>query len=164
MSYPSSPMHSVSLSFCLHLSLSVNGWMAIQPCTSHSNYHSAIHTQKYNYFLFWNVSSFSIKRRENFWIAKWQFRRTHVIRPFTLKLKRKRNPRHSKHVHHVLFSVDRSFKASWGSFLILRAELEGFEELVRVGVWVFSFIISASDLPLRSVDDMAAMLAPYRGG
>ena len=68
------------------------------------------------------------------------------------------------HVHHVLFSVDRSFKASWGSFLILRAELEGFEELVRMGVWDFSFIISASDLPLRSVDDMAAMLAPYRGG
>ena len=33
-----------------------------------------------------------------------------------------------------------------------------------MGVWDFSFIISASDLPLRSVDDMAAMLAPYRGG
>ena len=63
----------------------------------------------------------------------------------------------------MFFYVDRSFKASWGSFLILRAELEGFEELVRMGVWDFSFIISASDLPLRSVDDMAAMLAPYRG-
>ena len=64
----------------------------------------------------------------------------------------------------VVFFVYRSFRASWGSFLILRAELEGFEELVRMGVWDFSFIISASDLPLRSVDDMAAMLAPYRGG
>ncbi len=41
--------------------------------------------------------------------------------------------------------------------------LQGFEELVRMGVWDFAFIISASDLPVRSVDDFAAMLAPYRG-
>ena len=57
----------------------------------------------------------------------------------------------------------RSFNSSWGSFLILRAELEGFEELVRMGTWDFAFVISAADLPMRSVDDMAAMLAPYRG-
>ncbi len=32
-----------------------------------------------------------------------------------------------------------------------------------MGVWDFAFIVSASDLPVRSVDDFAAMLAPYRG-
>ena len=37
-------VHSVSLSFRLLLSLSVNGQMAIQPYTSHSNYHLAIDT------------------------------------------------------------------------------------------------------------------------
>ena len=48
-------MHFVCLRFHLDLSLSVNGQMAIQPYTSHSNYHSAIHMQKHKYFLFWNV-------------------------------------------------------------------------------------------------------------
>ena len=48
-------MHSVSFSFCLHLSLSVSGWLAIWLYTSHLSYHSAIYTQKYKYFLFWNV-------------------------------------------------------------------------------------------------------------
>ena len=38
-------VHSVSLSFRLHLS--VNGRIAIQPYTSHLNYHLAIYTQKY---------------------------------------------------------------------------------------------------------------------
>ena len=43
-------VHSVSLSF--RLSLSVNGRMAIWLYISHSNYHSAIQTQKYNIFYF----------------------------------------------------------------------------------------------------------------
>ena len=41
--------------------------------------------------------------------------------------------------------------------------LQGFEELLRMGIWDFSFVISGSDLPLRDIDDMAAMLAPHRG-
>ncbi len=45
----------------------------------------------------------------------------------------------------------------------MRAELEGFEELIRMGVWDFAFVLSASDLPIRNVDDMGRMLAPFRG-
>ena len=37
-------VHFVSLSFRFRLSSNVNGQMAIQPYTSHSNYHLAIHT------------------------------------------------------------------------------------------------------------------------
>ncbi|XP_071488101.1 uncharacterized protein [Diadema antillarum] len=58
---------------------------------------------------------------------------------------------------------DRSFVASWGSFDIVRAELEGFEELCRMGAWDFVINLSGSDLPLRDVDDTAAMLASARG-
>ena len=43
-------VHSVSLSFRLRLSLSVNGQMVIWLFISHLNYRSAIHTQKYKYF------------------------------------------------------------------------------------------------------------------
>ncbi len=65
--------------------------------------------------------------------------------------------------NNVDFPVYRSFKSTWGSFLIMRAELEGFEELIRMGVWDFAFVLSASDLPIRNVDDMGRMLAPFRG-
>ena len=45
----------------------------------------------------------------------------------------------------------------------MRAELEGFEELLRMGHWDFAINLSGADLPLRDVDDLAATLAPYRG-
>ncbi|XP_042867069.1 uncharacterized protein LOC122249936 [Penaeus japonicus] len=57
----------------------------------------------------------------------------------------------------------RSFVASWGSYNIVRAELEAFEELLRMGVWDFAVKLSGADLPLRDVDDLGATLAPYRG-
>ncbi|XP_038070880.1 uncharacterized protein LOC119739847 [Patiria miniata] len=58
---------------------------------------------------------------------------------------------------------ERSFVASWGSYNIVRAELEGFEELLRMGAWDFVINLSGSDLPIRDVDDVAAMLASARG-
>ncbi|XP_078578373.1 uncharacterized protein LOC144863225 [Branchiostoma floridae x Branchiostoma japonicum] len=57
----------------------------------------------------------------------------------------------------------RSFRSSWGSYNILRAELEATEELLRMGSWDFVINLSGSDLALRDVDDIAAALAPYRG-
>lgn len=45
----------------------------------------------------------------------------------------------------------------------MRAELESFEELLRMGSWDFAVKLSGADLPLRDVDDLAATLAPYRG-
>ncbi|XP_047493645.1 uncharacterized protein LOC125042200 isoform X1 [Penaeus chinensis] len=59
--------------------------------------------------------------------------------------------------------VTRSFVASWGSYNIVRAELEAFEELLRMGIWDFAVKLSGADLPLRDVDDLSATLAPYRG-
>ncbi|XP_077992130.1 uncharacterized protein LOC144446252 [Glandiceps talaboti] len=58
---------------------------------------------------------------------------------------------------------ERSFVASWGSYEIVRAELECFEELVRMGAWDFIINLSGADLPIRDVDDVAAALAPARG-
>ncbi|XP_033125227.1 xylosyltransferase 2-like, partial [Anneissia japonica] len=57
---------------------------------------------------------------------------------------------------------ERSFTATWGSYNILRAELEGIEELARMGVWDFVINLSGSDLPFTDVDDLAAMYASYR--
>ncbi|XP_076345847.1 uncharacterized protein LOC143244653 isoform X2 [Tachypleus tridentatus] len=58
---------------------------------------------------------------------------------------------------------DRSFLTSWASYDIVRAQLEGFEELLRMGTWDFAINLSGADLPLRDVDDLAAALAQYRG-
>ncbi|XP_035207443.1 uncharacterized protein LOC118182229 isoform X2 [Stegodyphus dumicola] len=58
---------------------------------------------------------------------------------------------------------EQSFTSSWASYAIVRAELEGFEELLRLGLWDFVINLSGSDLPLRSVDDLAIALAPHRG-
>ena len=60
-------VHPVSLSFCLHLSLSMNGQMAIWLYTSDSNDYLAIHTQNINIFYFEMSSQiviqpFSIKK------------------------------------------------------------------------------------------------------
>ncbi|CAH1257756.1 XYLT2 [Branchiostoma lanceolatum] len=57
----------------------------------------------------------------------------------------------------------RSFTSSWGSYNILRAELEATEEVLRMGSWDFVINLSGSDLALRDVDDIAAVLAAYRG-
>ncbi|XP_045138158.1 uncharacterized protein LOC123520188 [Portunus trituberculatus] len=62
-----------------------------------------------------------------------------------------------------ILPASRSFVASWGSYNIVRAELEAFEELLRMGHWDFAINLSGADLPLRDVDDLAATLAPYRG-
>ena len=57
----------------------------------------------------------------------------------------------------------RSFITSWGSFGIVRAELEIFEELCRMGLWDFIINMSGADLALRNMDDLSLALAPYRG-
>ncbi|KAK7077132.1 hypothetical protein SK128_007441 [Halocaridina rubra] len=59
--------------------------------------------------------------------------------------------------------ASRSFVASWGSFNIVRAELESFEELLRMAPWDFGVKLSGADMPIRDIDDLAAALAPYRG-
>ena len=58
------------------------------------------------------IQLFSIKKHENFWAEEWQFSCTQVIWPFTLKLKGKRNPRHSKHTK----SIFRRFIMKWNKF------------------------------------------------
>lgn len=58
---------------------------------------------------------------------------------------------------------ERSFRTSWASYNYIRAHLESLEELLRMGIWDFAINLSAVDLPLRPVDDLAAALAPYRG-
>ncbi|XP_071947053.1 uncharacterized protein [Antedon mediterranea] len=63
---------------------------------------------------------------------------------------------------HVL-PKERSFVASWGSYDIVRAELEGFEELMRMGAFDFVINLSGADLPIRDVDDLAAMFSTSRG-
>nr|XP_006819558.1 PREDICTED: uncharacterized protein LOC102808919 [Saccoglossus kowalevskii] len=66
-----------------------------------------------------------------------------------------------KNIH--ILPRHRSFVASWGSYEIVRAELECFEELLRMGAWDFVINLSGADLPIRNVDDVAALLAPARG-
>lgn len=62
-----------------------------------------------------------------------------------------------------ILPASQSFVASWGSFSIVRAELESLEELLQMGMWDHAVKVSGSDLPLRDVDDLSATLAPYRG-
>ena len=62
-----------------------------------------------------------------------------------------------------ILPIERSFITSWGSFGIVRAHLEQFEELSRMGLWDFVINMSGADLSLRNVDDLAMALAPYRG-
>ena len=64
-------MHSVSLSFRLRLSSSMDSGMAIWMYTSHLNYHLAIHTQKSKYVFFKMsgqiaIQLFSIKKAGKF--------------------------------------------------------------------------------------------------
>jgi hypothetical protein len=63
----------------------------------------------------------------------------------------------------VVLPVERSFITSWGGMGIVRAHLEQFEQLARMGLWDFLINMSGADLNLRSVDDLALALAPYRG-
>ncbi|XP_014681957.1 PREDICTED: uncharacterized protein LOC106821587 [Priapulus caudatus] len=62
-----------------------------------------------------------------------------------------------------MLPIERSFRTAWASWNYIRAHLECLEELLRMGVWDFVINLSAADLPLRSVDDIAAALAPHRG-
>ena len=62
----------------------------------------------------------------------------------------------------VVLPEDRSFVTSWGSFGLVRALLEAYEELCRMGVWDFVIDLSGADLPLRKVEDLSLALAPYR--
>ena len=50
------------------------------------------------------IRLFSIKKTRKFSTVKWQFGHTQVILPFTLKLKRKRNLRHSNHTSYRVFN------------------------------------------------------------
>ena len=56
----------------------------------------------------------------------------------------------------------RSYITSWGSFGLVRAQLELYEELCRFGLWDFAINLSGADLPLRSIEDLSLTLAPYR--
>jgi len=63
-----------------------------------------------------------------------------------------------------VLSADRSFLTAWGSWAIMRAQLECLEELARMDVaWDFAINLSGSDLPIRSMEDLALALAPHRG-
>ncbi|XP_013404287.1 uncharacterized protein LOC106169376 isoform X2 [Lingula anatina] len=69
-----------------------------------------------------------------------------------------------KGYHNIrVLPYSRSFLSSWGSFEIVRAELECIEELLKMGVWDFVINLSGQDLPLRTMEDLALALAPYRG-
>ncbi len=57
----------------------------------------------------------------------------------------------------------RSFVTSWGSFALVRAQTEAYEELCRMGLWDFAINLSGADMTLRSVEDLALALAPHRG-
>ena len=57
---------------------------------------------------------------------------------------------------------ERSYITSWGSFGLVRAQLELYEELCRFGLWDFAINLSGADLPLRSIEDLSLTLAPYR--
>lgn len=61
-----------------------------------------------------------------------------------------------------VLASDRSFVTSWGSFGLVRALLEAYEELCRLGTWDFVIDLSGADLPLRSVRDLSFALAPFR--
>jgi hypothetical protein len=65
-------------------------------------------------------------------------------------------------VNIVVLPTERSFVTSWGSWGLVRALLETYEELCRLGVWDFAVDLSGADLPLRSVDDLSLALAPHR--
>jgi len=62
----------------------------------------------------------------------------------------------------LVLPSQRSFVTSWGSFGLVRALIETYEELCRMGVWDFAINLSGSDLPLRSVEDLSMALAPHR--
>ena len=59
-------------------------------------------------------------------------------------------------------SKERSYITSWGSFGLVQAQLELYEQLCRFGIWDFAINLSGADLPLRSVEDLSYTLAPYR--
>ena len=61
----------------------------------------------------------------------------------------------------VILPTERSFVTSWGSFGLVRALLEAYEELCRMGTWDFAINLSGSDLPLRSVEDLSLALGTF---
>ncbi|XP_047740277.1 uncharacterized protein LOC108679286 [Hyalella azteca] len=58
---------------------------------------------------------------------------------------------------------EESFVPSWGSYGIVRAELQGLRYLLDLPHWEFVIKLSGADLPLRSPQDLGLLLAPYRG-
>ncbi|CAL1272389.1 unnamed protein product [Larinioides sclopetarius] len=58
---------------------------------------------------------------------------------------------------------ERSFVTPFSSYENVRAQLEGFSELLCLGSWDFVISLSENDIPLRNIDDLAAALSPYRG-
>ena len=71
------------------------------------------------------------------------------------------NPKYKENVR--VLPTDRSVSPIWGSYGMVRAMLELMEEAVRMSDWDFVIMLSGSDLPLRSVDDLAMSLAAYKG-
>ncbi|GFY45296.1 xylosyltransferase 1 [Trichonephila inaurata madagascariensis] len=63
----------------------------------------------------------------------------------------------------LILSDERSFVTPKASYEIVRAQLEGFEELLNLGFWDFVINLYENDIPLRNVDDLALALTPYRG-
>ncbi|XP_055931117.1 uncharacterized protein LOC129961627 isoform X1 [Argiope bruennichi] len=58
---------------------------------------------------------------------------------------------------------ERSYVTPLSSYENVRAQLEGFSELLCYDSWDFVISLSEDDIPLRNVDDLAAALSPYRG-
>lgn len=67
-------------------------------------------------------------------------------------------------IHNILILPDeKSFVTPKASYEIVRAQLEGFQELLDFGFWDFVINLFENDVPLRNVDDLAVALTPYRG-
>ena len=100
----------------------------------------------------------SIYRSQHFYVFHVDKRKENVRRELSKQL----NQRFPSFNIRVL-PQERSFITSWGSFGIVRAHLEQFEELAQMGIWDFVINMSGSDLSIRNVDDLSLALAPHRG-
>ena len=100
----------------------------------------------------------TIYRKEHFYVFHVDYRSDHVRKELNKRIEQRFLYKNIK-----ILPKDRSFIASWGSWGIVRAQLEIFEELCRMGIWDFMINMSGADLAMRSIEDISMALAPYRG-
>ena len=85
-----------------------------------------------------------IYRSQHFYVIHVDKRKKEVHKDLVKQLKQKFPTSNIR-----VLPLDRSFITSWGSFGIVRAHMEQFEELCRMGLWDFVINMSGSDLALR---------------